>query len=125
MALAGLMLAWALGILAAAVAFGAVGGCAWLHENRSTQTETIGRYQVIHGPAEMDIGSTAWSPGVHVEIGKTGRAWFGPDVSDFYLPETPEGAGAGAADLHPMPGPAPALETPTPADLAGDAKETD
>ena len=48
-------------------------------------------FYVIEGPADFRLDSTAFSPGVAVNVDEAGRVFLGPDYPDFYfLDEAPE-----------------------------------
>ena len=50
------------------------------------------RYYIVEGPANLTIGATAVTPMVTVNIEEEGRAFFGPDLPEFYTTEPPEPA---------------------------------
>ena len=71
-------------VVAALVAVVSLAGCG---------AETA--FYVIEGPADFRLDSTAFSPGVAVNVDEAGRVFLGPDFPEFYgLDEAAEAAEA-------------------------------
>ena len=60
-------------VVAALVAVVSLAGCG---------AETA--FYVIEGPADFRLDSTAFSPGVAVNVDEAGRVFLGPDFPEFY-----------------------------------------